>query len=173
MYYGHSGIRINTAFVGALLETLVSPLLSLFLSRILGWLREFCTANVSHRTQFWSTYLLLDLLWILTEAQSTRLFPNSPFSHLSSIFHTNSCQEKVLCAQDPLKEEGLLASECLFVVERLLYISIPELLVDFHSEHWFFLCNSFRVLGIDWLTDWPLIVGLGFGARFNTAMPIT
>jgi hypothetical protein len=34
-----------------------------------------------------------------------------------------------------MKEDGLLASECLSVVERLLYISIPELLVDFHSEH--------------------------------------
>jgi hypothetical protein len=135
MYYGHSGIRINTAFVSASLESLVSPLLPLFLSQLLGWLREFCAANVSHRTQFWSTCLLLDLLWILTEAQSTRLCPIFFFPHLSSIFHTNSCEEKVLCAQDPLKEEGLLASECLFVVEHLLYISIPELLADFHSEH--------------------------------------
>jgi hypothetical protein len=38
-----------------------------------------------------------------------------------------------LCAQDPLKEDGLLASECLSV-ERLLYISI-QLLADFHSEY--------------------------------------
>jgi len=133
MYYGHSRIRINTDFVSASLESLVSPLLPHFLSQFLGWLREFCTANVSHRTQFWSPYLLLDLLWIVTEAQSTRLCPYFFFPHLSSIFHTNSCEEKVLCAQDPLKEDGLLASECLSV-ERLLYISI-QLLADFHSEY--------------------------------------
>jgi hypothetical protein len=85
-------------------------------------------------------------------------------THLFAIFFFPICRRffipihakrKFCVLKIPWRKKGFWQASPFFVVERLLYISIPELLVDFHSEHWFFLCNFFRVLGMtDWLTDY-------------------
>ncbi len=82
MYYRHSGIRINTAFVSAFLGSLVSPLLPFFFRNFLGGFVNFAQRMfLTERNSGVSTFF-----WTFSEfSQKRNRLAFSPFSFFPSV----------------------------------------------------------------------------------------